>query len=300
MSAENAALARLDRAVHVRKDVDLLEAQLRAGDSLFVPVWREQSLVSGARAALVRAGDARGLLDLGGELVWLGTVGGAGCFAIDVSTMADPLAHQALAGVGEFKDLRFAGPALPANEVNLLAYARGILYWHGRHLHCGVCGGRTAPREGGHLRVCRNQDCATQHFPRTDPAMIVLVRDGDECLLGRQKRFPAGMYSTLAGFIEPGESIEEAVVREVREESGVQVDDVRYFNSQPWPYPSSLMIGFNARATSREVVLDDELEDARWFSREQLRDPRAHGFFVPPGPFSLSGQLIAAFVNEAR
>lgn len=148
------------------------------------------------------------------------------------------------------------------------------------------------------MRACRNEACAAQHFPRTDPAIIVLVHDGEQCLLGRQKRWPKGMYSTLAGFVEPGETMEEAVAREVEEEAGVRVDDVRYFRSQPWPYPASLMIGFMARATTREIHLgDEELEHAAWFSREQLKEPRAEGFFVPGSNFSLAGQLITAFVD---
>jgi NAD+ diphosphatase len=155
-------------------------------------------------------------------------------------------------------------------------------------------------REGGHVRACRNDACATMHFPRTDPAIIVLVHDGDQCLLGRQKRWPKGMYSTLAGFVEPGESMEEAVAREVEEEAGVLVQDVRYFRSQPWPYPASLMIGFTARATSRAIVLgDQELEHAAWFSREQIRNFGADGAFVPGANFSLAGQLIAAFLQNA-
>jgi NAD+ diphosphatase len=126
----------------------------------------------------------------------------------------------------------------------------------------------------------------------------MLVHDGELCLLGRQQRWPAGMYSTLAGFVEPGETIEEAVAREIMEEAGIAVDDVRYFRSQPWPFPSSLMIGFTARATSREIHLgDDELQDARWVTRQQIRDCRSHGFFVP-GPYSLAGQLIEAFLAQ--
>jgi len=182
-----------------------------------------------------------------------------------------------------------------------------MLFWHTRTQHCGACGERTAPRQGGHVRVCRRESCALEHFPRTDPAIIVLVHDGDECLLGRQRSWPRGMYSTLAGFVEPGETIEQAVAREVFEESGVRVEDVRYFRSQPWPFPSSLMIGFSARAVSRAIdVGDDELEDARWVSKAELQAtarvsapldaPRTGQLFVP-GRYSLSGQLIEAYLR---
>jgi NAD+ diphosphatase len=235
------------------------------------------------------------LLDAGGELVWLGKLGAQSVFALDVSALPAPGQHPVLSRM-EPKDLRFASATLPAEHATLAAYARAMLYWHGRQRHCGVCGGATAPRDGGHTRVCRAEACKTEFFPRTDPAVIMLVHDGERVLLGRQTRWPKGMFSTLAGFVEPGETIEEAVAREIKEESGVRVDDVRYFRSQPWPYPASLMIGFFARATSTEIDLgEQELEDARWFEREQLRDPKAHGFFVP-GPFSIAGQLIAAWL----
>jgi NAD+ diphosphatase len=294
--ADRDDLPPFERAAHLRKDIDALEADLRADASVLVPVWRDQSLIAGERVALIELARARELLDASGELVWLGRLGTAGCFALDVSTLADPLQHRALAGAGEFKDLRLAGAALPIDHAALAAYARGILYWHRRQQHCGACGQPTAPREGGHVRVCRAEDCATQHFPRTDPAVIVLVHDGDLCLLGRQATWPKGMYSTLAGFVEPGETLEQAVAREVEEESGVRVEDVRYFRSQPWPFPSSLMVGFTAKARTREIRPSDELEDARWFSRAELRAAREHGFFVP-GRFSLAGQLIEAYLS---
>ena len=304
---EDIPAPRFDRASHMRKDLDFLEAQLREGQSVLVPVWRDMNLVAGDRAALLPLDDARALLDLGGELVWLGKLDAASCFALDVSALPDPNTHPALLGTGaEFKDLRFAAAALRTDEAGLLAYARGIMHWHNRQRHCGVCGERTAPRDGGHVRVCRSEDCKTSHFPRTDPAIIVLVQDGDRCLLGRQHRWPAGMYSTLAGFVEPGETVEQAVAREVFEESGVRIEGVRYVRSQPWPYPSSLMLGFHARATSDEIFVgDDELEDARWFSRAELREsatrdhlvPNAREFFVPAAKVSLAGQLIQDFLE---
>lgn len=289
---------KFDRAAHLRSDLDHLEASLDDPRSLIVPVWRDLTLVHPEqRVARVALGDARDLLDAG-ELVWLGQQDGCAHFGVDVSALPEPLDHRALATAGEFKDLRFVGAALPQQDAELAFYARGLLYWHRRQRHCGVCGAPTAPREGGHVRECRDEGCATKHFPRTDPAIIVLVHDGERCLVGRQRNWPKGMYSTLAGFVEPGESLEQAVAREVLEESGVHVADVRYFRSQPWPFPSSLMLGFVARATSTEIdVYDDELEDARWITREQLRDPKAHDFFVP-GPFSLSGQLLTAFLED--
>jgi NAD+ diphosphatase len=286
-----------DRAAHRRTDLAFLEAQLEQAHSRLLPVWRGEILLQDDRLLMPSTAEAQALIALGGELVWLGTLGDASCFALDVGALDEPLSHPALHGA-ELKDLRFAGAVLQEQEAALALYARGILYWHSRQRYCGVCGGETAPRDGGHTRECRRQACGEKHFPRTDPAIIVLVSDGDRCLVGRQARWPRGMYSTLAGFVEPGESMEQAVVREVLEESGIVVGDVQYFRSQPWPFPASLMIGFTARAHSSDIRLgDDELEDARWVTREQLQHSRDHGFYVP-GPFSLAGQLLSAFVER--
>jgi len=181
----------------------------------------------------------------------------------------------------------------------LLAYARGMLTWHRRHRFCGSCGGATDSAEAGFLRVCRNPECQHHHFPRTDPAVIMLVVDGERCLLGRQARWPAGMYSTLAGFVEPGETLEEAVAREVKEESGVSVRRVRYHSSQPWPFPTSLMLGFYAEAASHDIAVNgDELEDARWFERGWLRENDGkNGFFLPRRD-SIARRLVNDWLAE--
>jgi len=175
----------------------------------------------------------------------------------------------------EFADLRRVGSLLPAQDAALLAYARGMIAWHRRHRHCGVCGAATAPRHGGHVRVCTA--CGTETYPRTDPAVIMLVHrpahDGEpaRCLLARSARFRAGMYSTLAGFVEPGESLEDAVARETLEETGVRVGRVTYVGSQPWPFPSSIMLGFRAEAETTALAVDgEEIADARWFSVAEL------------------------------
>ena len=161
---------------------------------------------------------------------------------------------------------------LPRDEGGLLAYAKGILHWHERHRFCGNCGLPTESREAGHLRVCTDRACGASHFPRTDPAVIMLISDGDRAVLGRKSEWPDGMYSALAGFVEPGESLEEAVAREVKEEVAIDVNNIRYHSSQPWPFPASLMLGFYADAVSGEIAFDpDELEDARWFSRAELK-----------------------------
>jgi len=178
----------------------------------------------------------------------------------------------------------------------MLAYARGILHWHRQTRFCGVCGSPTELREAGHLRVCTNPACAAHHFPRTDPAVIMLVSRGDRCLLGRKSEWPDGMYSTLAGFVEPGESLENAVAREVMEETGVAISNIRYHSSQPWPFPASLMLGFYATAETEEINYDPaELEHARWFTRAELADGGA-GIRHRPRSDSIARRLIETWV----
>ena len=286
----------MNRASELRRDTDHLMAALEVGETLLVPVYRDQSLVrlgSDPRAVLLTADGASSLIDAASELVWLGRVGERDCFALDVSELDKPLAHAAIAGKGEFADLRMAGGLLPAEEAEILAYARGILHWHRRHRFCGSCGRPTKAREGGHVRECTEEDL--KHFPRTDPAVMVLVSNGDRCALARQHGWPQGMLSIVAGFVEPGESTEDAAVREVKEELGVTIGELRYFRSQPWPFPSSLMIGFFAETRDEALVVDEtELEEARWVSREDLRDPK--GFFYPP-PYSLAHHMIREFLK---
>ncbi|MDR5856281.1 NAD(+) diphosphatase [Caballeronia sp. LZ062] len=183
--------------------------------------------------------------------------------------------------------------------VSALGEARSMLDWHRRHRFCANCGHPTDSAGAGWRRICGN--CRAQHFPRVDPVVIMLVTDGERCLLGRQPQFAPGMYSALAGFIEPGETIEHAVYREVLEEAGIRCADVRYFASQPWPFPSSLMIGCFARATDTQITVDQhELEDARWFSRDEvaamLDGAHAQGLSAPK-PFAIAHHLLKAFVE---
>jgi len=194
----------------------------------------------------------------------------------------------------ELAELRPLTAVLPADEAGLLAYARALLVWRARHRRCGVSGAATAPTHAGHCLVCTNHVCAQEYFPRIDPAVIVLVSDGERALLGRQASWPARRYSTIAGFVEPGESLEDAVVREVAEETGVVVTEVRYHSSQPWPFPSSVMLGFQAcAARDSEVRVGGELEDARWFSREQVHAGEA----LTPPTQSISWRLIATWLK---
>jgi NAD+ diphosphatase len=198
-----------------------------------------------------------------------------------------------LGGMGKFRNLRWAAALLGERECASLAYAKSMVLWHHQHRFCSTCGSPTENVSGGHARACTDAECGQTHFPQMSPAIIVLVTLGDRCLLGRKPEWPRGLYSTLAGFVEPAESLEAALIREVREESGVEVASMRYFASQPWPFPNSLMLAFTAQAARDEIRVDaDELEDARWFTREEIRDGLAQGTFRLPLELSISFHLI--------
>jgi NAD+ diphosphatase len=194
----------------------------------------------------------------------------------------------------EYQELRPLLAVLPPGEVELLSLSRALVVWRSRHRHCGVCGSATEARHAGHIMRCTNSACGAEFFPRIDPAIIVLVTDGHHALLGRQKSWPKGRYSTLAGFVEPGESLEQTVAREVHEETGTRVSWVRYLASQAWPFPASLMLGFHAGAQRGPVRLDGELEDARWFELQQLQSEAA--LLLPPS-FTIARRLIEAWIS---
>ncbi|HYC03924.1 MAG TPA: NAD(+) diphosphatase [Azospirillaceae bacterium] len=293
--------ATIDRASEYRKNGDWLAERLAGGR--ITAFWRGKHLVTGPREAPVPAllpPDAGWWRDHAPHgPAFLGLEGGEAWFAVDLSSIEEPEAHPELTALGALVDLRTLSPALDPATAGLFAYARGLLHWQDRHRFCGVCGHPARVEEGGHVRRCTNAACATAHFPRTDPAVIVLIHDGgDRCLLGRQPRFPPGWYSTLAGFVEPGESLEQAVAREMREESGLEVTDVRYHSSQPWPFPASLMLGFHARANGGTLRVDgEELEDARWFDRAFLLAHEPSETFRLPPRDSISRRLIEDWMH---
>ena len=269
----------LDRASHLRKDNAWLDAQYHADHTMVIPVWRSRNLIENGpepRGVMLQTAETRALIEMSTTNVLLGVRNDVAHFAIDISPLE---AHEVneLRADGEFVDLRSVGAVLDRTEASILAYAKGIMHWHSRHMFCGVCGSPTESQEAGHLRKCLNRDCGAVHFPRTDPAVIMLVEDCRDpkrrrCLLARNSRFPSRMMSTLAGFVDPLESLEETVEREVFEECGIHVTDIEYQASQPWPFPSSIMLGFRARATSFDIVVDGiEIDEAYWFEAEQLQ-----------------------------
>jgi NAD+ diphosphatase len=287
-----------DRAGVFRKDAAWIAARLDDEATRFVPVWRSQNLFVEEVPAPVLLERAE-LREIPGEFVLLGLDEGRAVFAVDLSPLETPLDAVRLDRPAQFGDLRRFGPLIDPGEGTLLAYARGMLYWHSRHRFCGVCGSPTGSVEAGHVRRCTNASCGTSHFPRTDPAVIMLVTDGDRCLLGRQRQWPAGMHSTLAGFVEPGESLERAVAREVIEETGIEVGEVTYHSSQPWPFPSSLMLGFTARALTTELRVDpEELETARWFDKAWLLRHEDDDEFRLPRRDSIARRLIEDWLGR--
>ncbi len=212
---------------------------------------------------------------------------------------AEELMGRKDVGVENLRAVAASG-AVPARELSTIAMAKSLVSWHQRHGFCANCGVRTAMADGGWKRLCPS--CKTEHFPRTDPVVIMLVTSGDKCLMGRQSQFPPTMWSCLAGFVEAAETIEQAVQREILEESGIQCTDVRYYMTQPWPYPSSLMIGCVARATTTEITVDKtELEDARWFSRDEavsmLAKQHPEGL-TGPHPVAIAHHLLANWIAQ--
>jgi NAD+ diphosphatase len=290
----------LDRAALRRRDAAWLRERLADDATRVLPLWR--------LSPLVRTGDAARLAwatpalldgrDAAPEPVFLGVADDVAHFAADLSDRPDPLTEFGFAGVAHFPDLRAVAGLLPPGDAAIAAQARHLVDWHARHRFCPGCGEATRAKDGGSARSCR--DCGAEHFPRTDPVVIMLVSDGERCLLGRQPAWPRPFFSALAGFVEGGETLEEAVSREVAEEAGLAVTNVRYLASQPWPFPASLMLGCSAEAVTRAITVDkSELDEADWFTRDEVRAALAAPtprLALPP-PMAIAHHLIRAWVE---
>ena len=295
----------LDRASEKRTDIDWMSARLNDPESLAIAIWNGRPLVEDAAsgkpavqiaylpislARMVAAGDER-VLFMG---LWKETA----VFAIDLESSADPT-DGPLSGFGRFEDLRGVAMTLPASDAAILATAKGVFEWRRKHGFCSACGQPTIAVDGGWKRLC--ESCRTEHFPRTDPVVIMLPTFGEKCLMGRQAIWPKGMFSALAGFLEPGETIEEACAREVKEEAALTATAVVYHSTQPWPYPNSLMIGLFAEVADDKAVADQaELDEVRWFTREETRallKGEIPGVFAPP-PLAIAHQLIKTWSEQ--
>ena len=285
----------LNRSSNERRDPEWVQKALEAEDSCFLPVCNfEFPATDGAQSSLLW-GDRSWLAGAVGpaEPILLGSLKGRAHFAFDVGDLELPLDAFGISGVGAFLGLRDLASVLSPEEAAMAAQARSVLEWHIRYPFCPGCGERSVHRNGGSSRHC--PQCKTDHFPRVDPVVIVLVVRGERCLLGRSGRFGRNLYSALAGFVEPGESIEEAARREIKEESGIGVGKVTYIASQPWPFPYSLMIGCYGEALTETIVLDEEeLADARWFSKDHVRRALAGNAedLAVPGKLAIARYLI--------
>lgn len=280
-----------DRAAHRRDDAAWQAAALRDPGARFLVMHGLKPLLTederGPRALWL---DAAALAAFRPEApIFLGLLAGRAVFSVDLD-------GAELEG-GTYLELRSVTAGLPPGEAGLLAFARALAHWRLRHRHCGACGGPMVTLQAGHCRRC--EACGFDTFPRTDPAVICLVVSGEHCLLGRSRHFPEGMFSTLAGFVEAGESLEQTVVREIREEVGIEVTAVRYRSSQPWPFPQSLMIGFRAEAPFTAPRIDPaEIEAARWLHRAELLDPGRRPVRLP-NPDSIARFLIEEWLYSS-
>ncbi len=290
------SFAALDRAEVLRGNEDRVRALRGSAGARFLPVWKEMHATDAAQRPLSFGPE---VLTGAGEdvtIVFLGLAGETPWFALAYA------AHETPPDIGAagFMGLRELWANTEDAVASKLVYARAMAIWHLNHPHCSRCGAPTRATESGHSRTCTSSVCGHRTFPRTDPAVIMLITDGERCLLGRKAEWRPGQYSTVAGFVEPGESIENAVRREVAEETGVKVGAVRYMASQPWPFPSSLMLGFRGEALSTAISRDtDELEDCRWFTRDEVRAAETGpGTLLLPHRSSISRWLIEGWRDE--
>jgi len=275
------------RSGEIRNDAEALQSLWHAPDTRFVVMHESRFIVRDGQALLLEGCEIHALA-APHESAYLGLRDGTHLFGV---ALAEPGADELDAAA--FANFRGLLSDLPEDDAALLAYAKGVLEWQARHRFCGVCGGTNESRSGGFIMVCT--DCGHKNFPRVDPAIIVLVHDGERCLLGQQRSWPEGRYSTVAGFVEPGESLEDAVRREVHEETNVTVGATEYLGSQPWPFPMGMMVGFHAQAESTDIALNDgELADALWITREQL----ATGKVVLPPVTSIAFRLIERWFDR--
>jgi NAD+ diphosphatase len=291
----------LDRAAHLRLNDEKLFALEQNASSRAYVIYRDSLLVrrEGERVRALLSIDEATKCGANPGMIFLGLRDGAAVFGMGIpQAAAEKLIGREDYAVTELRGMAMQG-IIPPQELSAIAMAKSMVTWHQRHGYCANCGARSAMKEGGWKRECPS--CKAEHFPRTDPVVIMLVASGDKCLLGRQKQFPPGMYSCLAGFVEAAETIEDAVRREIFEESGIRCTDVQYYMTQPWPYPSSLMIGCSARALTDEITVDrSELEDARWFSRDEaaLMLSRTHpDGLAGPHPFAIAHHLVGRWLQ---
>ncbi len=296
---------RFDRAAQYRADANWMAEKQQDPSSRYVPLHSLRALIDlsdGPSIDWRGYADVKEYIDAGATLIFLGIADFSCHFAVDVSAIENPKRLDN-PDWGKFIDVRSVSAQLRPGDAGALAQARSMIAWHDNHGFCAVCGSPTQIQDSGYSRKCTDESCNAPHFPRTDPVAIMMVTMGDKCLMGTGHNFPPGQYSCLAGFIEPGETIEQGVRREVFEETGIKTGDVHYHSSQPWPYPSSLMIGCFAEALSEEITIDPvELADARWFTRDEMRQMKENAETpemprLSP-PLAIAHQLAKAWIED--
>lgn len=283
--------------VNIEKDQSAFVAErLKDPNSLIIPLWRGDPLVSGGKAAFLSAA-ALSEFPKDAPVALLGVRDGKAYFGVDVS-VAETSDAAPFSDIGEYMNLRMAAGALSRDDLAVIGHARWLFEWRRKHVHCANCGAATNAAPSGAKRICPR--CEAEHFPRTNPVAIVLAIHDDACLMGRGHNFPPGFVSALAGFVEAGETPEECARRELFEEAGVVIDNVRYQFSQPWPFTCSLMMGFIADAQGRNITLDtDELAEARWIGKPDILavlGGEERDFFLPP-KFTIARQLIERWIK---
>lgn len=297
--------SRIDRAGNLRKDEVWLAKQQNSHQARIIPYWRNQNLVlsSGISFQSITIEKSEHIFLMASEIIFLGLESERPIFAVDLSGYEEDKVLE-LAGSGEFHDLRKIATLLDHEEASLLAYGRGLMNWHKTHAYCSHCGSKSMSTEGGHSRKCTNATCNALCFPRLDPAIITLIEHipakGEPlCLLAVHDTPVGKICSTLAGFVEPGESLEGAVQREMMEEAGLLVKNIEYVASQPWPFPASIMIGFKAESDTLDFKLDkDEIQNAAWFSAKELMTARETGEMRLSKEDSIARFLIEDWITK--
>jgi NAD+ diphosphatase len=303
MNQNNFSTNFLDCVSEKRKNDTWLKSQLENESSSFIPIWDSKVLCNQNQKAepIFLSRKEFQKLHIGSQsLILLGLIEDTTYFSVKIKDKENA-SFLSKNNKGEFLNLKNINPLLKLQHSTLLSLARFMVDWNSKHRFCGKCGSPTKSAEAGNLRICKNEACKLNHFPSMDPAIIVLVSSAEKCLLGSQDFWPRGMYSTIAGFVEPGENIEDAVIREVKEETGISVTDIRYQSSQPWLFPSSLMLGFTAKAKNNNIIINqDELNDVRWFSREEIKAKVSNGTVKLPSKVSIAYNLIESWFNKGN